>query len=100
MATGRPAPRKWDSTVATQKKISLEELRARLVGNGLVTEGEGVFRADHILIAPRVDGTFVLRAIGDWEEGGRKVIQRLRAQLADVANVEFQAAPNPLRSAS
>ena len=82
------------------KTISLDELRTRLTGNGLVTEGEGVFRADHILIAPRADGTFVIRAVSGQEEDGCKVIQRLRMQLADVANVEFQAVRNPLRSAS
>jgi hypothetical protein len=91
--------------VIAQKKISLEELRARLQGNGLVTEGEGVFRADHILIvgdgtAADVAGSFVVRAVSASDEDGSAVLRRLERQLADVANVAFQAVRNPLRPAS
>ncbi len=85
--------------MVSQKNISIEELRSRLKGNGLVTEGEGVFRADHILVAPGADGRFVVRAVSEREEDGRAVAQRLRAQLADVANVEVLTG-EALRTAS
>ncbi|WP_207478015.1 hypothetical protein [Arenibaculum pallidiluteum] len=84
----------------SRKTITLDELRNRLQGNGLVTEGEGVFRADHILIAARGDGGFVVKAVNENAEDGSRVLQRLRAQLSDVANVELMSTGNPLRSAS
>ena len=37
-------------TVAVPETISIDELRRRLKGNGLIAENEGVFHADHILI--------------------------------------------------
>ena len=50
-------------TAAKPEFISIEELRRRLKGNGLISENEGVFHADHILIKAEENGALTVCAV-------------------------------------
>jgi hypothetical protein len=54
-------------TTAKAEFISIDELRRRLKGNGLIAENEGVFHADHILIKAGENGTLTVCAVAKQE---------------------------------
>jgi hypothetical protein len=85
-------------TAAEPEFISIDELRRRLKGNGLIAETEGVFHADHILIGTGENGVLTVRAVAKREADGDRTAARLRAVLAGVDNVRVHSVPNTLRA--
>ena len=85
-------------TAAEPEFISIDELRRRLKGNGLIAETEGVFHADHILIGTGENGALTVCAVAKREADGHKTVARLRTLLAGVDNVSIHSGPNVLRA--
>ena len=85
-------------TAAKPEFISIDELRRRLKGNGLIAETEGVFHADHILIGADENGALTVRAVAKREADGDRTVARLRTVLAGVENVQVHSVPNTLRA--
>ncbi len=85
-------------TAAEPEFISIDELRRRLKGNGLISENEGVFHADHILIRAEENGALTVCAVAKQEADGHKKVARLRTVLAGVENVRVHSVPNALRA--
>jgi hypothetical protein len=85
-------------TAAEPEFISIDELRRRLKGNGLIAETEGVFHADHILIGTGENGALTVCAVAKREVDGHKTVARLRTLLAGVDNVSVHSGPNALRA--
>ena len=85
-------------TAAKPEFISIDELRRRLKGNGLIAENEGVFHADHILIKAEDNGALTVCAVAKQEADGHKTVARLRTVLAGVENVHVHSVPNALRA--
>jgi hypothetical protein len=83
-------------TAAKPEFISIDELRRRLKGNGLIAENEGVFHADHILIKAEDNGALTVCAVAKQEADGHKTVARLRTVLAGVENVRVHSVPNTL----
>jgi hypothetical protein len=83
---------------AVPETISIDELRRRLKGNGLIAENEGVFHADHILIKAGDNGSLTVCAVARQESDGHRTVARLRSVLAGVGNVRVHAIPNALRA--
>ena len=80
------------------RTISIDELRRRLKGNGLIAENEGVFHADHILIKAGDNGSLTVCAVAHQESDGHRTVARLRSVLAGVGNARVHAIPNALRA--
>lgn len=85
-------------TAIISESISIDELRRRLKGNGLIAENEGVFHADHILIKAEDGGILTVCAVAKQEADGNKTVARLQSVLAGVGNVRVHAIPNALRA--
>ena len=85
-------------TAAEPEFVSLDELRCRLKGNGLIAETEGVFHADHILIRAEENGALIVCAVAKREADGHRTAARLRIVLAGVENVRVHSVPNALRA--
>jgi hypothetical protein len=85
-------------TAAKAEFISIDELRRRLKGNGLIAENEGVFHADHILIKAEDNGALTVCAVAKQEADGHKTVARLRTVLAGVENVRVHSVPNALHA--
>jgi hypothetical protein len=85
-------------TAAEPEFISIDELRRRLKGNGLIAENEGVFHADHTLIKAEDGGVLTVCAVAKQEADGNRTVARLRTVLAGVGNVRVHAIPNALRA--
>jgi hypothetical protein len=85
-------------TAAKAEFISIDELRRRLKGNGLIAENEGVFHADHILIKAEDNGALTVCAVAKQEADGHKTVARLQTVLAGVENVRVHSVPNALRA--
>jgi hypothetical protein len=85
-------------TATSSEFISIDELRRRLKGNGLIAENEGVFHADHILIKAEDDGALTVCAVAKQEADGNKTVARLQTVLAGVGNVRVHSIPNALRA--
>jgi hypothetical protein len=85
-------------TVTAPEIISIEELRRRLKGNGLIAENEGVFHSDHILIKTGENGALTVCAVARQEADGTRTVARLQQVLTGVGNVNVQALPNALRA--
>jgi hypothetical protein len=85
-------------TAINSESISIDELRRRLKGNGLIAENEGVFHADHILIKAEDGGVLTVCAVAKQEADGNRTVARLRTVLAGVGNVRVHAIPNALRA--
>jgi hypothetical protein len=83
-------------TAAKPEFISIDELRRRLKGNGLIAETEGVFHADHILIGTDENGALTVRAVAKREADGDRTAARLRTVLTGVENVRVHSVPNTL----
>jgi hypothetical protein len=83
-------------TAAKPEFISIDELRRRLKGNGLIAETEGVFHADHILISAEENGALTVRAVAKREADGDRTVARLRTVLTGVENVRVHSVPNTL----
>ena len=78
--------------------ISIDELRRRLKGNGLIAENEGVFHADHILIKAEGNGALTVCAVAKREADGDRTAARLRTLLAGIDNVSVHSGPNALQA--
>ena len=85
-------------TAINSESISIDELRRRLKGNGLIAENEGVFHADHILIKAEDGGVLTVCAVAKQQADGNKTVARLQSVLAGVGNVRVHAIPNALRA--
>ena len=85
-------------TAIVSESISIEELRRRLKGNGLIAENEGVFHADHILIKAEDGGVLTVCAVAKQEADANRTVARLRTVLAGVGNVRVHSIPNALRA--
>jgi hypothetical protein len=83
-------------TAINSESISIDELRRRLKGNGLIAETEGVFHADHILISAEENGALTVRAVAKREADGDRTVARLRTVLTGVENVRVHSVPNTL----
>ena len=83
-------------TAAKPEFISIDELRRRLKGSGLISENEGVFHADHILISADENGALTVRAVAKREADGDRTVARLRTVLTGVENVRVHSVPNTL----
>jgi hypothetical protein len=83
-------------TAAKPEFISIDELRRRLKGNGLISENEGVFHTDHILISADENGALTVRAVAKREADGDRTVARLRTVLTGVENVRVHSVPNTL----
>jgi hypothetical protein len=64
----------------------------------LISENEGVFHADHILIGAEENGALTVCAVAKQEADGHKTVARLRTVLAGVENVHVHSVPNALRA--
>ncbi|UEM22132.1 hypothetical protein JL100_005105 [Skermanella mucosa] len=82
----------------TPTSLTIEELRSRLKGSGLIAQSAGVYHTDHILIDGSGQDRLVVCAVAGKETDGLKMVARLKEMLADVGNVMIHTAPNSLRA--